>query len=856
MNIGWLMVGVVLNCGVVAYGQEVFTNGIDVSGNYVLGNGLVPLDVGVGGQTTNLVRDIPPTVGQMAGVDPGDGSTLENIDLLTLQPKKLDLSDANNHAFVISADQLSAGSGISIGYQGSNIVISITSGSISTSALDLTSVDSRYLLRSGDTILGSLDVAARVGVGTEDPKGMLHVTNEGEHAAGSALVLGPALLSGASNLRLGYDDNYSWIQSHGPKPLAINPFGSYVGIGTETPSALLDVDGTVKAKSLVVANSLEASNAVLNGTFITLDPWVDVRAFGAKGDGVTDDSDAFEAMVASGSGNYLVPWTENGYILNDCSMEFIGVTNVRMRILGHLQDNALPQGATATIHVKECENIVIDGEGIGCISGTGNPSLALRMKVWVEDSLSVTVENMTFKGGPHRHLFAENATNLIVRNVRSEDGFAPIYGSRCWDSTIEDCTVLNASCQGIVFNTRPAVAPFSQGNRIEGNYVRMSGSPTSYAQYDVGIALDNVIDGVCANNIVDGNYTATMGFSFASSSNILFLGNHLQRIATNAVSTANYILGVEIADTDYFSAQGNMFVDCWNCYNITRSHNISLSGDVASNIIRPHESANGASLASYAMVGVYETNSLYLRIQDVLAVAHPDSQPVTFVHVQHGNDNTSISELSITDCHTREIERLVKHNPGTGGVIQSLEISDCSATVSSNANPNGATLQLVNGCFHDVRVANIRAKYDVPTEVSEGDLFSAYMLDGESSGTWSFDNIKADNFCDVLEYNPNHYAGELSPHVVANSIIGTGITNIFSAHFLSVCQTNLTTDLVSSKNQTPVASVGHKSSYFISSSDISSIAPAFEGQLMYNSTSNRLYVATNLTASGWSVLAP
>ncbi|MFO0053335.1 MAG: tail fiber domain-containing protein, partial [Dolichospermum sp.] len=53
-----------------------------------------------------------------------------------------------------------------------------------------------------------------------------------------SLVLGP---TNASNLRLGYHQDYSWIQSHGNKPLLINTSNN-VGIGsTVNPIARLDI---------------------------------------------------------------------------------------------------------------------------------------------------------------------------------------------------------------------------------------------------------------------------------------------------------------------------------------------------------------------------------------------------------------------------------------------------------------------------------------------------------------------------------------------------------------------------------------------------------------------------------------
>ncbi|MFF6785685.1 LamG-like jellyroll fold domain-containing protein [Streptomyces sp. NPDC012510] len=76
------------------------------------------------------------------------------------------------------------------------------------------------------------------GIGTTNPQAKLHIVNANQDANGNTLVLGP---TGQSNLRLGYHQNYSWVQSNGSKPLAINPLGSNVGIGTTAPGARLTV---------------------------------------------------------------------------------------------------------------------------------------------------------------------------------------------------------------------------------------------------------------------------------------------------------------------------------------------------------------------------------------------------------------------------------------------------------------------------------------------------------------------------------------------------------------------------------------------------------------------------------------
>ena len=99
----------------------------------------------------------------------------------------------------------------------------------------------------------------RLGLGTNSPAGKLHIIGTPESSTGSSLILGDTNLS---NLRLGYNTSYTWIQSHGRVPLFINEVGNdvfitpdagNVGIGTtDTKGYKLAVGGNMIAESVKV----------------------------------------------------------------------------------------------------------------------------------------------------------------------------------------------------------------------------------------------------------------------------------------------------------------------------------------------------------------------------------------------------------------------------------------------------------------------------------------------------------------------------------------------------------------------------------------------------------------------------
>lgn len=83
-------------------------------------------------------------------------------------------------------------------------------------------------------------VGKTVTIGAANSGTAVQILNKNQDANGDTLILGR---TDGTNFRLGYNAEYGWVQSHNSKPLAINPLGNNVGIGTATPAHRLHVAG-------------------------------------------------------------------------------------------------------------------------------------------------------------------------------------------------------------------------------------------------------------------------------------------------------------------------------------------------------------------------------------------------------------------------------------------------------------------------------------------------------------------------------------------------------------------------------------------------------------------------------------
>lgn len=162
-------------------------------------------------------------------------SVTGNVGIGTTSPtEKLEISGGNlKVSGDIFATNATLTGNVGIGTTSSRVKLEVKGdkNDYTTAALNVIDSTSKSLLYVRND--------GNVGIGTTTPGAKLHIIDSFQNASGRTLILGS---TEDSNLRLGYDREYSWIQSHGGKPLAINSLGNNVGIGTTDPKQQLVVN--------------------------------------------------------------------------------------------------------------------------------------------------------------------------------------------------------------------------------------------------------------------------------------------------------------------------------------------------------------------------------------------------------------------------------------------------------------------------------------------------------------------------------------------------------------------------------------------------------------------------------------
>jgi hypothetical protein len=299
---------------------------------------------------------------------------------------------------------------------------------------------------------------------------------------GGTIVVGSDVIRGSSTTTLTTigNSNQLVLGADGNVGIGTSTMSGLLTVGTSTPSLVVAANGYVGISTTTPSYALEVSGTVKTDDFITKGPWVDVRAFGAEGDGVADDTDAVNAALASLG-------TQGGTIYFPPGIYLVGDITVSQN------------------------SVIIQGAGRALSSGIATSTTEIRAKAGSTRSLYITGNNVVIKdlyinGNGNAVQFEVNGPYCIIDNIYSS-GHTQYQLNR---NSTGVCRINNSSFIG-------QVRTISNAINITGNYFNGNGAVTALT-----------VDGG-ANVVIHGNtfesYTtaiamATSGASFVVSANI------------------------------------------------------------------------------------------------------------------------------------------------------------------------------------------------------------------------------------------------------------------------------------------------------------------------------------------------
>lgn len=249
--------------------------------------------------------------------------------------------------------------------------------------------------------------------------------------------------------------------------------------------------------------SKNVGNALSNYTAWN-DVMFNVKKYGAKGDGITDDTTAIQAAIdaANVAGGGVVMFPPGAYlsgVLNhktDVWLMGAGMEATTLKAKSGLNDNVL---AGVTINYAKVSDMTIDGNGTNQTAGSTVTFFKCRniqlFRVKVINSYDVGLNMSNVEDSNISHCIVDG-TRVNTAISFSNDDAAYVNGN----NVVTDCIMQNAYLDGIIYNTNNGV--------ITNNIIRNNGiNPTVTAGgiYSNGkkglIITDNIISGNDGNGI-------------------------------------------------------------------------------------------------------------------------------------------------------------------------------------------------------------------------------------------------------------------------------------------------------------------------------------------------------------------
>lgn len=238
---------------------------------------------------------------------------------------------------------------------------------------------------------------------------------------------------------------------------------------------------------------------------------VNVKWFGAKGDGVTDDTLSIQKAIDTGFSVFLPP----------------GKYNVKE--LKGFASGQIIQGISKVESWGERNT-----QNITLLNGIGSAdNYVIKNNVWGDGILptAITVKNLSIEGSKKTNgiLVGNSSTIEGVKITNCINGLSNIKASNVMNCQINGCTngVMNATDSKITnnfiyYNEVGINFDNSNDNSIVNNKIEWNG---------IGVSLTKAVYNLISNNIIDRN--TTYGIYTANATNTTISGNQFERNLTN-----------------------------------------------------------------------------------------------------------------------------------------------------------------------------------------------------------------------------------------------------------------------------------------------------------------------------------
>ncbi len=346
--------------------------------------------------------------------------------------------------------------------------------------------------------------------------------------------------------------------------LSVKTASGFVGINTTAPKTALEVRGTISGSLLTmngsgtsylmsykvgIGTTSPRAQLEVNGTILAKGPVANVKAFGAKGDGVTDDTAAIQAALDASYNVYIPAGT---YIVSNLTATLDGTKISGDNVSSVLQFKSGSTGVLFSSNGKRVEISLLNFYGGNDTSKkTVSTSTADRSGIGINTQLNSQISNVTIHG----------FENYGIKSIdTARDRLSHLVVS---DSTIYN--TFNAFLAGPNYAEYIRISNMDIHNNYYGLYLS-SGNITAsnnkitdngYGVYLLGTGIVNNAHGNLSNSLINHNgvysiYTegVTVGFNFIG--NNIFDGNiYLKN--SRGINITNGIIDV----SNYYFEGGN-----------------------------------------------------------------------------------------------------------------------------------------------------------------------------------------------------------------------------------------------------------------------------------------------------------